>query len=132
VIGRAMDAALMGHQFAKAAIDLACRDILGKAAGLPVHTLLGGRIAIDVPLHRVVPLGGAEETVAAVADIGRAIAENACDATAIKTSRLGGLTPARVVRDICADAGIALTIEDSWGGSIVMAAIAHLALSTPP
>ena len=28
--------------------------------------------------------------------------------------------------------GIAMTIEDSWGGDIVTAAIAHLAHSTPP
>jgi L-alanine-DL-glutamate epimerase-like enolase superfamily enzyme len=28
--------------------------------------------------------------------------------------------------------GTALTIEDSWGGDVVTAAIAHLAHSTPP
>ena len=28
--------------------------------------------------------------------------------------------------------GIAMTLEDSWGGDIVTAAIAHLAHSTPP
>jgi L-alanine-DL-glutamate epimerase-like enolase superfamily enzyme len=28
--------------------------------------------------------------------------------------------------------GIAMTIEDSWGGDIITAAIAHLAHSTPP
>ena len=31
----------------------------------------------------------------------------------------------------CASLGIAMTIEDSWGGDIVTAAIAHLAHSTP-
>lgn len=38
-----MDWFLPGHDYVKAAIDLACWDILGKAAGLPVCTLLGGR-----------------------------------------------------------------------------------------
>ena len=28
--------------------------------------------------------------------------------------------------------GIAMTLEDTWGGDIVTAAIAHLAHSTPP
>ena len=35
-------------------------------------------------------------------------------------------------RDLCVSLGIAMTIEDSWGGDIVTAAIAHLAHSTPP
>jgi cis-L-3-hydroxyproline dehydratase len=37
----------------------------------------------------------------------------------------------RQARDLCASMGIAMTIEDSWGGDIVTAAIAHLAHSTP-
>jgi L-alanine-DL-glutamate epimerase-like enolase superfamily enzyme len=53
------------------------------------------------------------------------------DVVNIKISKLGGLTVARQVRDLCAAMGIAMTIEDSWGGDIVTAAIAHLAHSTP-
>ena len=42
-----------GHPYVKSAIDMACWDILGKAAGLPVCTLLGGRYGEDVrPLPR--------------------------------------------------------------------------------
>jgi L-alanine-DL-glutamate epimerase-like enolase superfamily enzyme len=50
----------------------------------------------------------------------------------LKISKVGGLTKARLLRDMCVAAGIALTIEDTWGGDIVTAAIAHLAHSTPP
>ena len=39
----AMDRAVKGNPYAKAAIDMACYDIAGKAAGVPVHTLLGGQ-----------------------------------------------------------------------------------------
>ena len=39
----AMDRAAKGNPYAKAAIDMACYDIAGKAAGVPVHTLLGGQ-----------------------------------------------------------------------------------------
>ncbi len=42
-----------------------------------------------------------------------------------------GFTKARLARDLCASLGIAMTIEDSWGGDITTAAIAHLAHSTP-
>ncbi|OWU66102.1 MAG: hypothetical protein CBB60_001295 [Armatimonadetes bacterium Cent15-Ar3] len=55
----------------------------------------------------------------------------AMDVVNIKISKLGGITKARQVRDLCVTLGIALTIEDSWGGDIVTAAIAHLAHSCP-
>src|SRR5260370_39480110 len=50
----------------------------------------------------------------------------------IKTSSFGGLPRARQARDLCLALGIAMTLEDSWGGDIITAAIAHLAHSTPP
>ena len=49
----------------------------------------------------------------------------------LKINRMGGLTRARQVRDLCINLGIVMTIEDSWGGEIATAAIAHLAQSTP-
>jgi L-alanine-DL-glutamate epimerase-like enolase superfamily enzyme len=61
----------------------------------------------------------------------RARADLACDVVNLKISKLGGLTRTRLARDFCVDQGIAMTIEDSWGGDIVTAAIAHLAHSTP-
>ncbi|MEJ2165548.1 MAG: enolase C-terminal domain-like protein [Desulfobacterales bacterium] len=51
--------------------------------------------------------------------------------TDIKISKFGGLTKAAQARDLCVSLGIAMAIEDSWGGDIVTAAIAHLAHSTP-
>ena len=49
----------------------------------------------------------------------------------VKLTKCGGLTPAREARDLAAALGLAMTIEDSWGGDIITAAIAHLAHSTP-
>ncbi|MFO0961261.1 MAG: mandelate racemase, partial [Isosphaeraceae bacterium] len=46
-LNRRMDAALQGHPYVKSAIDMACWDLLGKASGLPVHTLMGGRYGDD-------------------------------------------------------------------------------------
>ncbi len=61
----------------------------------------------------------------------RAQRDLAMDVVNIKISKLGGITRARQVRDMCVTLGIAMTLEDSWGGDIVTAAIAHLAHSTP-
>jgi L-alanine-DL-glutamate epimerase-like enolase superfamily enzyme len=62
----------------------------------------------------------------------RGKADGAMDVVNIKISKFGGLTRARQARDLCVSLGLAMTIEDSWGGDITTAAIAHLAHSTPP
>ncbi|MFQ5773566.1 MAG: cis-3-hydroxy-L-proline dehydratase [Kiloniellaceae bacterium] len=226
-LDRRMDALLKGHPYVKSAIDMACWDILGQAAGLPVCTLLGGRSGADVALYRAISqeapeamagkvagyraegyrrfqlkVGGdpdidiariravaeklqpgdvlvadantgwlphqamrvvravrdldvyieqpclsyeeclsvrrrtdhpfvLDESVDDVAMLLRAHADRAMDVVNIKINKLGGLTKARQARDLCVSMGIAMTIEDSWGGDIVTAAIAHLAHSTP-
>jgi cis-L-3-hydroxyproline dehydratase len=61
----------------------------------------------------------------------RGHADGAMDVINLKIGKVGGLTKARLIRDFCVAMGIAMTIEDSWGGDIVTAAIAHLAHSTP-
>jgi L-alanine-DL-glutamate epimerase-like enolase superfamily enzyme len=222
-----MDAALKGHPYVKSGIDIACWDILGKAAGLPVCTLLGGRYGDSVRLYRAISQESPEEMAAKVAgyraagytrfqlkvggdpdtDIERihavramllptdrlvadantgwtqheaqrvvravrnvdvyieqpcltyeeclAVRRNtdhpfvldenidslemllrgkadlAMDVVNLKISKLGGLTKTRQARDLCVSMGIAMTLEDSWGGDITTAAIAHLAHSTP-
>ena len=227
-LNRRMDAALKGHPYAKSAIDVACWDILGQAAGMPVCALLGGRCGADFTLYRAISqespetmaarvreyraegyrrfqlkVGGAPETdieriraaaaalepgdrlvadantgwamhdaarvIRAVQDVDvyieqpclsyqeclsvrrrtglpfildetidgidillRAHADLAMDAVNIKIGKFGGLTRARQARDLCVSLGLAMTIEDSWGGDIATAAIAHLAHSTPP
>ena len=61
----------------------------------------------------------------------RGKADLAMDVVNLKISKLGGLTKTRQARDLCVSMGIAMTLEDSWGGDITTAAIAHLAHSTP-
>jgi cis-L-3-hydroxyproline dehydratase len=222
-----MDAALKGHPYVKSAVDMACWDILGKVAALPVCTLLGGRFGEAVDLYRAISqepaakmaarvgqyraegyrkfqlkvgsdveedvariravraklkpadvlvadantgwlMHDAARVVRAVHDVDvyieqpclsfeeclavrrrtdhpfvldetidsleallRAHAARAMDVVNLKISKVGGLTKARQIRDLCVSLGIALTIEDSWGGDITTAAIAHLAHSTP-
>ncbi len=61
----------------------------------------------------------------------KAISENAMDIINLKITKVGGLTKARNIRDICIEAGIPMTIEDTWGGDITTATIAQLAITTP-
>ena len=63
LIDEAMERALKGHAYAKSAFDVACWDILGKAAGLPVATLLGGTLTHGAPMYRVVPQKPLEATL---------------------------------------------------------------------
>jgi L-alanine-DL-glutamate epimerase-like enolase superfamily enzyme len=72
-----------------------------------------------------------DENVDSLEILLRAKADLAMDVVNLKISKLGGLTKTKQVRDLCMAMGIAMTLEDSWGGDITTAAIAHLAHSTP-
>ena len=61
----------------------------------------------------------------------RAKADLAMDVVNLKISKLGGLTKIRQARDLCVSMGLAMTLEDTWGGDIATATVAHLAQSTP-
>ena len=228
-----MDHLLKGHPYVKSAIDLACWDIFGKATGLPLYTLLGGRRQDQVKLFKVVSradpdlmaervaeyrdsgfrqfqvkvgedpttdilrfrkvaaamqpgevldadanTGWRQHDAIRVVDAVRSLAaahdirlyieqpcltyeeclnvrqhtdlpmildecmdslpvllrgynDRAMDLINLKINRMGGLTRARQIRDLCISLGIVMTIEDSWGSEIATSAIAHLAQSTP-
>ncbi len=226
-LNQRMDSAMRGHAYVKSGIDMACWDLLGKASGQPVCTLLGGRYGDDFVLYRAISqedpdvmaakvagyrgegyrrfqlkVGGdpnvdieriravreileptdklvcdantgwlmheAARVVRAVRDLDvyieqpcdsyeecltirrrtdhpfvmdesingldvlmRGHADLAMDVVNIKISKFGGLTKARQARDLCVSLGIAMTLEDSWGGDIITAAISHLAHSCP-
>jgi L-alanine-DL-glutamate epimerase-like enolase superfamily enzyme len=73
-----------------------------------------------------------DEVIDSIDVLLRGHADRAMDVVNIKISKFGGLTKAKLARDLCVSIGVAMTLEDSWGGDIVTAAIAHLAHSTPP
>jgi L-alanine-DL-glutamate epimerase-like enolase superfamily enzyme len=53
------------------------------------------------------------------------------DGVTIKIARVGGVTKARLLRDVAVGLGIAVTVEDTGGAEIDTAAMAHLSVSTP-
>jgi L-alanine-DL-glutamate epimerase-like enolase superfamily enzyme len=73
-----------------------------------------------------------DEVITGPAPFLRAWKNGAMDAVNLKISRLGGLTKAKLIRDMCEALGIRMTIEDSWGGDVTTATVAHLAGSTQP
>ncbi len=72
-----------------------------------------------------------DETINGIEAFLAAHKDGAMDAINLKISKVGGLTKARQIRDLCVSLNIPMTIEDSWGGDITTAAVAHLAHSTP-
>ena len=57
-----MDALLNGHNYVKAAFDIAIHDLLGKHLGVNVATLLGGALTDRVPSYYAVVIRSPEET----------------------------------------------------------------------
>ncbi len=64
-----MDSSLRGNHTAKACIDVACYDILGKTYGAPVYKFIGGKLRDSVKCFWAVGGGTADETAKAVADV---------------------------------------------------------------
>ena len=51
---------VQGNPFARAAVEMALWDLNGRALGVPVHRLLGGRVRERVPLSWSLAVGGLE------------------------------------------------------------------------
>ncbi len=67
-----MDRVVKGHPYAKAAVDVACHDLAGKALGVPVSTLLGGRLRDGIEVTHSL---GIMEVDRCVAEAEQAVAE---------------------------------------------------------
>ncbi|MEM1298157.1 MAG: mandelate racemase/muconate lactonizing enzyme family protein [Pseudomonadota bacterium] len=82
------------------------------------------RARTDIPMKL-------DECVTGIHAAQRIVADRGAEVCCLKISNLGGLTKARRVRDYLIDNGIAVVSEDTWGGQITTAAVAHFAASTP-
>lgn len=65
-IMRVMDLQLPGHPYVKSPIDIACWDILGQAAELPLWQLLGGDDAAQVLVNSSISTGTPDEMIAKI------------------------------------------------------------------
>jgi muconate cycloisomerase len=60
----AMDALVVGNPYAKALLDIAVHDLVGRACGVPVHTLLGGPARDSVMVAHMLGIMPLDETLA--------------------------------------------------------------------
>jgi L-alanine-DL-glutamate epimerase-like enolase superfamily enzyme len=72
-----------------------------------------------------------DESIDSLAALLRAHNDRVVDAITIKIARVGGVTRAKLIRDVAVELGIAVTVEDTGGAEIDTAAMVHLSLSTP-
>jgi 4-hydroxyproline betaine 2-epimerase len=223
LLHRKMDGLLNGHRYAKAAIDIAAHDIMGKHFGVRVADLLGGAVTERIPSYYAsgvgepddiariaaekadegyprmqVKVGGRPveidievmrkvwervgnrmrlavdgnrglttrdalrlsrecpdipfimeqpcntiEEIAAIRSqlhhgvyldengedlnvILRAVGAGICDGFGMKITRIGGLRPMSVFRDVCEVRSLPHTCDDAWGGDIIAAACTHM------
>ncbi|MER9140402.1 mandelate racemase [Mesorhizobium sp. M0830] len=66
LLHRKMDSLLNGHSYAKAALDIAAHDLIGKRMGMRVADLLGGATTERVPFYFFIGVGDADEVVRSV------------------------------------------------------------------
>ena len=59
-----MDQVVAHNDFAKAAVEMACFDLLGKSLGVPLCDLLGGPLCESLPVLWTLASGDAEEDIA--------------------------------------------------------------------
>ena len=228
-VHRRMTAAMTGHPYAKAPIDIAVWDLAARSAGVPLWKLLGGDGPEATPLYRPVqgatpaeavakaherlaqgyrrlqvkvgddPLVDARRVLAvreAVGDDIEIFADANCgitlsaarrcvrelgpdgagifleqpcptlidcarlrdswtgpmvmdenivslgalleahrlgvaDGITIKLTRVGGVTPARLIRDVAVELGVGVTVEDPSGCDLADTTFAHMNASTP-
>jgi L-alanine-DL-glutamate epimerase-like enolase superfamily enzyme len=72
-----------------------------------------------------------DECVTGIHAAQRIVADKGAEICCLKISNLGGLSKARRVRDYLVENRIPVVSEDTWGGEITSAAVAHFAVSTP-
>ena len=72
-----------------------------------------------------------DESLQGLGDMLRIVETGAAEVVGVKVGRVGGLTVARRIRDVCMEAGIRMNIEDTGGTALQASAVVHLAQSTP-
>ncbi len=82
------------------------------------------RRAVDIPMKL-------DECVTDIHAAHRIVEDQGAEICCLKISNLGGLSKARKVRDYLVAHRIPVVAEDTWGGEITTAVVAHFAASTP-
>lgn len=87
-IDESLTSRLAGNPAARAMLDIALHDALGKAFGLPVHALIGGCCQPEIPLEWSVSL--ADDIGTMIAEARRAVEEYGIKVLCLKAAGKGG------------------------------------------
>jgi cis-L-3-hydroxyproline dehydratase len=72
-----------------------------------------------------------DESIVSLAALLEAHRLGVADGVTVKLTRVGGITPARLIRDVAVSLGIGVTVEDASGCNLADTTFAHLNASTP-
>jgi L-alanine-DL-glutamate epimerase-like enolase superfamily enzyme len=72
-----------------------------------------------------------DESIVSLAALLEAHRLGVADGVTVKLTRVGGITPARLIRDVAVSLGISVTVEDASGCNLADATFAHVNASTP-
>jgi len=67
-----------------------------------------------------------DESADSISTVMHAVARGLCDGFGMKVTRIGGLAPFTVFRELCEARTLHHTCDDAWGGDIIAAACAHM------
>ena len=112
----AMNGRMYGNQAAKAAIEIALHDLVGRATGRPAHALLGGKLRDRIPVLGVI-----------------SNAETAADVRAAAAMKAGGFTAFKIkvgVDKPLADAERTRRVCEALGAGLLVSADANTGWST--
>jgi L-alanine-DL-glutamate epimerase-like enolase superfamily enzyme len=131
-INDAMDEALVGHNHAKTALDIACWDIFGKSVGLPVCELLGGSTGFRMPTISSIYVGSPEDMRARVADYrARGYRGHSVKVGALDSEGGPALDAERIVASLADRQPGEYFIVDANGGLILESALRMLGMLPP-
>ncbi len=114
----------LAHEAARVVRGVADLDIMIEQPCATYEACLTVRRRTDLPFIL-------DEVIDSVQMLLRAHGDGAMDGVNIKIAKLGGLTRARQMRDLGVSLGLLMTLEDSGGGDVAAAAVAHFLHSTP-
>ncbi|ENN84732.1 Mandelate racemase/muconate lactonizing enzyme [Rhizobium freirei PRF 81] len=116
LLRRKMDSLLNGHRYAKAAIDIAAYDLMGKHFGVRVADLLGGAVTERVPSYYASGIGEPDE-------IARIAEERAAEGYPRMQIKIGG-------RDVAIDIEVVRKVWERVGGRMRLAVDGNRSLTT--
>ena len=131
-INDTMDEALVGHNHAKTALDIACWDIFGKSVGLPVCELLGGSTGFRMPTISSIYVGSPEDMRSRVADYrARGYRGHSVKVGALDSEGGPALDAERIVASLADRQPGEYFIVDANGGLILESALRMLGMLPP-